>query len=234
MSPLGLGMGVGLGGASLWLGYAWGAHLVTPLCVWRGPRDRRRITLTFDDGPDPRWTPKILDTLAVHGVPGTFFLVGERATRAPEVVQAIARAGHEIANHGWSHRNLWFCGPRRTRDEITRAQQALIDLSGREPHFFRPPWGMVNAAMFSVLRAHALRCVFWSIQPEGRRPRSAERQTAYVLRKALPGAIVDLHDADGVPGAPERLAAALPVMIDRLIDAGYRFTTLGTLLAAEP
>jgi peptidoglycan/xylan/chitin deacetylase (PgdA/CDA1 family) len=219
------------GAAVVWAGYAWGAHLLTLGATWRGPALGRRIALTFDDGPDPAWTPRIAEALASRGAPSTFFLVGERAHANAPAVRAIVEAGHEVASHGWSHRSLWFCGPRRTADEVRRAQDRLADLAGTPPRFFRPPWGMVNAAMFGVLRDAGLACVFWSIQPEGLRARAPAAQSAHVLARAHPGAIVDLHDADGVPGAPARLAAALPAMIDGLRERGYRLTTLGELLA---
>ncbi len=222
---------LGLVGGALWVGYAWLAHLATPLCLHRGPRGAgRRIALTFDDGPDPEWTPRVLEALAARHVRGTFFLVGERATRAADTVRAMAREGHEIASHGWSHRSLWLCGPRRTAEEIDRAQAALAELSGSPPRFFRPPWGMVNAAMFPLLRARSLRPVLWSIQPEGMRPAPADVQAAYVVAHAHAGAIVDLHDAEGTPGAPSRLLAALPAMIDGLREAGYELTTVGELV----
>lgn len=212
--------------------YAWVAHLATPLCVHRGPRAAgRRIALTFDDGPDPAWTPRVLDVLSAHDVRATFFLVGERAARAQATVGAIATAGHEVASHGWSHRSLWLCGPRRTAEEIDRAGDTLTRLTGSVPRFFRPPWGMVNAAMFPILRARNLRPVFWSIQPEGLQPAPADAQVAHVVRRAHPGAIVDLHDAEGTRGAPERLVAALPAMIEGLRAQGYTFATVGELLA---
>jgi peptidoglycan/xylan/chitin deacetylase (PgdA/CDA1 family) len=91
---------------------------------------------------------------------------------------------------------------------------------------------MVNAAMFPMLRARRLQPVFWSIQPEGRRPKSGSAQTAYVLAHAHPGAIVDLHDAEGTPGAPARLVEALPAMIAGLRAAGYELTTASALLGA--
>jgi peptidoglycan/xylan/chitin deacetylase (PgdA/CDA1 family) len=224
-------LGLAAGGA--WLAYAWVAHLATPLCVHRGPREGRRIALTFDDGPDPAWTPRVLDVLAKHGVRGTFFCVGHRAARAPETVRAIAAGGHEIGSHGWSHRSLWLCGPWKTAGEIDRAQTTLTELGGAPPRFFRPPWGMVNAAMFPLLRARELRPVFWSIQPEGLRAAEADAQAAYVVRRAHPGAIVDLHDAEGTPGAPARLVAALPSMIDGLRAADYELTTVGDLLSSR-
>jgi peptidoglycan-N-acetylglucosamine deacetylase len=218
------------GAAAAWAGYTWGAHLLAPGCVRRGPATGRRIALTFDDGPDPRWTSHVLELLGARAVRATFFLVGERASRAVEVVRRIATADHEIGSHGWSHRSLWLCGPRRTDTEIGRAHRFLSDVAGRPLRYFRPPWGMVNAAMFRALRRHGERCVLWSIQPEGLRPVAAPRQADDVLRRAHPGAIVDLHDAEGVDGAPGRLLAALPIMIDGLRAAGYDLVTVSDLL----
>src|SRR5262245_756443 len=122
---------LGLVAGAAWLGYAWVAHLATPLCVHRAPhRAGRRIALTFDDGPDPAWTPRVVALLAAARVRATFFLVGERALRAPEAVRAIVGGGHEVASHSFTHRSLWLCGPRRTADEIDRAQATLTALSG--------------------------------------------------------------------------------------------------------
>jgi peptidoglycan/xylan/chitin deacetylase (PgdA/CDA1 family) len=224
-----------LAGAAVgWIAYAWAPHLATPLvCARRGARSGRRIALTFDDGPDPSWTPRVLAILAGRRVPASFFLVGARAARAPDTVRRIAGAGHDVLNHGWSHRNLWLCGPRRTQAEVGRAHEVLATLAGREPRYFRPPWGMVNAVLWRALGRYRERCVLWSIQPEGLRPCPAEAQTRRVVRWAHPGAIVALHDAEGTPGAPARLCAALPLMIDGLRDAGYEFATVGELLPDE-
>ncbi len=212
------------------LGYSFAAHLFTLGCVWRGPRKSNAVALTFDDGPDPEYTPRVLDILAARDVRATFFLVGERAERSPDTVRLIHDRGHEIASHGWSHRNLWICGPRRTFKEIGRAHETLTRLTGRAPTLFRPPWGAVNAAMFGALKRYRQRCVFWSVQPEGLRQQPAERQVAHVLRKARPGTIIDLHDAEGTKGAPARLCDALPAMIEGLQERGYRFTTVTDML----
>jgi peptidoglycan/xylan/chitin deacetylase (PgdA/CDA1 family) len=223
--------GAALVGLGAWIGYAWLPHLDPSRGIARGPAGRSRIALTFDDGPDPRWTPAVMDLLARHGVRGSFFLVGERARRAPGIVRALVEGGHEIGNHGWSHRSLWLCGPAGTRREILGAHDALGGLAGVPPRFFRPPWGMVNAAMPGALRACGERAVLWSIQPEGLRAVPAPVQVARVLRGAHAGAIVDLHDAEGTPGAPARLLEALPPIIDGLQEAGYALTTVGDLLA---
>lgn len=216
---------------ALWATYTWGAHLLTPAAgIWRGPGSRRRMALTFDDGPDPLYTPKLLDLLCEFDVRGTFFLVGERAARAPEVVRRIIGEGHEIGNHTWSHRSLWTCGPRQTAEEIEKGHRILADTAGQAPAWFRPPWGMVNFTMFAVTRRLRTPCVFWSIQPEGLRPVPPHRMAEHVFARVRPGAIVDLHDAEGVRGAPERLLAALPAMIRGIRARGYEPVSLGTLL----
>jgi len=225
---------LGVGAAVGWAAYAWGAHVLTLGCVWRGSHAARRVALTFDDGPDRDWTPRVLDLLAARRARGSFFLVGERAAQVPDAVRRMVAEGHEVGSHGWSHRSLWLCGPRRTADEIDRAHATLAALTGREPRYFRPPWGMVNAAMFGALRRRGERCVFWSIQSEGLRAVAAEDQVRHVLRRAHSGAIVDLHDAEGTRRAPERLVQALPAMIDGLRAAGYELATIAELLEAAP
>ena len=220
-------------GAAAWIGWAWLPHLVTPACAWRGPRASRRLALTFDDGPDPEWTPRLLDALGAVGVRATFFLIGERADRAPALVRRMTAEGHEVGNHSWSHRCLWLCGPGATAAEIGRAHDRLADLTGLAPRHFRPPWGMVNAAMFPALRRFGERCVFWSIQPEGRRPVPAARQVDHVLARVHPGAIVDLHDAEGTPAAPKRLLQALPALLQGVRAQGYALTTVADLLSAR-
>src|SRR5262249_57471514 len=99
------------GGGGGVMGYAWLAQLMTWTGTWRGPSGSGAVSLTFDDGPDPRWTPRVLDVLAARAARATFFLVGRRAAAAPDVVRAIADAGHEIANHTWSHPSLRLCSP---------------------------------------------------------------------------------------------------------------------------
>lgn len=216
--------------AAVWAGYTWGSHLLALTSVRRGRRDRRAVALTFDDGPDPETTPRVLDLLAEHGVRGAFFLIGRRAERAPAVARRIAVEGHDLGNHTWSHRSLWRCGPRETAREIRAGHEAVADASGEPPRFFRPPWAMTNLALFPVLRALGTPCVFWSVQPEGRRAAAPALQLARGLRRVAPGAIFDLHDADGVPGAGARLLEALPPLIRGLRGAGYSLVPLRDLL----
>jgi len=198
--------------------------------VWRGRRSERLAALTFDDGPDAQHTPQVLDILARERVTATFFLIGRRAVEAPEITRRIAREGHELGNHTWSHRSLWLCGPTETEREIIRGHDAIAEVAACAPRFFRAPWGMTNLAVFPVIRRLATPCVFWSVQPEGQRAVDPECQVQRIRERIKPGAIVDLHDADGVPGAGARTARMLADLIASLRSAGYRLAGLSDLL----
>jgi peptidoglycan-N-acetylglucosamine deacetylase len=213
-----------------WGAYTWGSHLLTVASVWRGPHGRRAVALTFDDGPDPECTPRVLDVLDREGVRGAFFLIGRRAERAPSVARRIAEAGHDLGNHTWSHRSLWSCGPAETAREIGEGHAAIAEAAGAPPRYFRPPWGKTNLAMFGAARRLGTPCVFWTVQPEGRRAVAAPEQASRAVARARPGAIYDLHDADGVPGAGRRLVEYLPALIAGLRRQGYALVPLRELL----
>jgi len=214
----------------LWGAYTWGSHLLTLGSIWRGPRECRAVSLTFDDGPDPEWTPRVLDVLAREGVRAAFFLIGQRARQAPEQARRIAESGHDLGNHTWSHPSLWRCGPAHTEREIADGHTAIADAAGAPPRFFRPPWGKTNLAMFGVARELGTPCVFWTVQPESRRPVVPAEQARRGLARARAGAIYDLHDADGVPGAGHRLVEYLPALIAGLRAQGYALVPLRELL----
>jgi peptidoglycan/xylan/chitin deacetylase (PgdA/CDA1 family) len=213
-----------------WAGYTWGSHLLTLGSVWRGSRSKREVALTFDDGPDPEQTPRVLDILAAHGAKATFFMIGERAARAAALVRRIAGAGHDLGNHTWSHRSLWLTGPRETVRQVRDGHDAIAQAAGAPPRFFRPPWGLTNLALFPELRALGTPCVFWTAQTEGRRPALPALQVERARRRVQPGTIFDLHDADGVPGAGERVVRALPAMLAMLAAKGYSLAPLRDLL----
>jgi peptidoglycan/xylan/chitin deacetylase (PgdA/CDA1 family) len=223
-----------LGAGAAWLGYAWGAQCALPLvAVRRGEPGGGRVALTFDDGPDLDATPRVLRLLAARGARATFFLVGARAARHPDLARAIVDEGHEIGNHTWSHRNAWFLGPAATAREIGDGARILGDATGRVPRLYRPPWGIVNAAALRVARRDALTVVLWSLQPEGLRARAAGEQLRRCARRLTDGDIVDLHDAPGLPGASERLLALLPSLLDLVAERGWSAVTVGALLGGK-
>ncbi len=229
-----LGWTTALVGAGAWIGYGWGAQCALPFsATWRGAAGRRQVSLTFDDGPDPEATPKLLRLLAARNARATFFLIGERAVRHPDIVRAMIAEGHEVGNHTRRHRNAWFLGPRATTEEIVGGARVLAAITGQVPTLYRPPWGIVNVPALRTARRAGFTTVLWSIQPEGRRPCAPEDQLRYCARRLHDGAIVCLHDAPGLPGAPDRVLRLIPGLLDLLADRGYAAVPVGTLLQSR-
>ena len=222
------------GGGVGWMGYGWGAQCALPLVAVRRARPGTgRVALTFDDGPDPEWTPRLLRLLAARAVRATFFLIGERAARHPEVVRAMVAEGHEVGNHTWHHRNAWFLGPGATAVEILGGARILAEITETRPTLYRPPWGIVNVPALWTARRAGLTTVLWSVQPEGLRARSPGEQLRHCARRLHDGAIIDLHDAPGLPGAPERLLRLLPDLLDLVAERAYTPVPVRALLAAD-
>jgi peptidoglycan-N-acetylglucosamine deacetylase len=205
------------------------------MAVRHGPADHRAVALTFDDGPDPVFTPRVLDILAQFGVRGTFFVIGQRAEQHPELIRAIADTGHEVGNHTYTHRPLWLLSPRRTREEIDRCASVLTAILGQPPRYFRPPWGQSNlAAVRHSARVQQQR-ILWSLRGEGWLPLAKPEMIVRIVARGLhPGAIIDLHDGGGFARTPARLVAALPDLLRLIHERGYRCVTLSELLPEGP
>lgn len=183
----------------------------------------RFVALTFDDGPDPRWTPTVLDLLRRHRVRATFCLVGRHVAEHPELVRRIAADGHLLCNHSWSHDAAMHLRSRATvRSDLERTNQAIAAAAGRPPRYYRAPAGNWAAAAVAEASRLDLRLLGWSVDPfDWRRPAAAEI-TRRVLAGVAPGAIVLLHDGYGQRGGT---VVALRTLLPALAARGLRFTT---------
>jgi peptidoglycan/xylan/chitin deacetylase (PgdA/CDA1 family) len=198
--------------------------------IKRGPR-RPMVALTFDDGPDPEYTPRILDAREAGRALATFFMVGRQVECAPAVARDIAARGHDAGNHTYGHRHLWRLTPAASVAEVDRGAAAVADATGAPPRYFRPPWGTFNWPAYVRAGQIGEARVLWSVRPEGLvTAASADRMAALVVRKAHPGAIVNLHDHGGHASTPRETCAALPAMIAGLRRRGFDVVPLRTLL----
>ena len=200
--------------------------------IGRGSPASRDLYLTFDDGPNPAATDRILAVLAEEQVPAAFFVVGEHVRRFPDVARRVRAAGHEIGNHTDHHVKLHRRGPARIRTELSAAHRTIVDQIGIAPRMFRAPHGYRNPFVGAATRRLGYRTIGWTFGVwDSDRPGADQIRTR--TRKHLrPGAIILLHDGDGADplGDRHQTADALPGIIRDARDLGYTFRPLGALL----
>jgi len=179
---------------------------------------RGEVALTFDDGPDPGITPRVLDQLDRAGVRATFFCVATNAARHPELVREIARRGHAVENHSNAHEHTFaFLMLGGLRRDLASAQATLAALTGRMPRFFRPPMGFRNPLLDPVLHENGLRLVSWTRRGYDTRGGDPARVAARLERDLAAGDILLLHDGHSAP-APDGTPVVLAVL-PRLLEA---------------
>ena len=165
--------------------------------VARVDTNERVVALTFDDGPDPFHTPRVLDVLDQHHVKATFFMMGRNVERYPKVAREVLRRGHEIGNHSYSHPKLILMSPRRVRDEIERTDTLLRGIGVTGEIHFRPPHASKFIVLPCVLVQMRKLSVLGDVDPKEWKQRPAAVMTESILRQVRPGSILGLHDPKG-------------------------------------
>lgn len=188
---------------------------------------RKLVALTFDDGPDPAWTPRILATLRGTGAKATFFVLGPRVQAAPQLVRDEVRSGDEVECHGWDHRLLLGLAERALVSAYSRCAASVRAVTGASPALMRPPYGIISPDQVFELRAAGFVPVLWDVNglPGSR---WATSRLAIDMQEITPGAVILLHD-----GGPRRdgVLRLLPRLLEALRVRGYQAVTLRELLA---
>jgi peptidoglycan-N-acetylglucosamine deacetylase len=228
-------------GAAAGLGLVWGGCAYAAL--WPGsrifgkaliaPPRPNELALTFDDGPNPAWTPRLLDILEGREVRATFFLIGQYAQAEPALVRRIAAAGHAIGNHSWSHPNLALTSAKAIYEDLKRTSGTLEQIVGRPVRFFRPPFGARRPRVFQIARSLGLEPVLWNAMTtdwkEPSADRIAERLSARIdsLRQRGRGANIVLHDGGHLsPAANREPSVNAAWQILSKYKATHRFVTV--------
>jgi peptidoglycan/xylan/chitin deacetylase (PgdA/CDA1 family) len=224
------GGGGGLIGAMYWLIMSPYSQVLGPF-PYRGASTERVVALTFDDGPNEPYTSQIADFLDQRGVTATFFQVGRAVARYPDVTARLAGGGHVIGHHGYAHQFSRYLRPGTLAADMQQGLDAFAAL-GLQPALYRPPWLLRIPALWRISRRHRLQLVSGEfcdplevLQP------AAERIARHTLAKTRPGSILIFHDGfDGRGGDRASTVDAVKIVVDQLIDRGYRFTTVDRLL----
>jgi peptidoglycan/xylan/chitin deacetylase (PgdA/CDA1 family) len=195
------------------------------------------LAITFDDGPNPAITAKLLNLLEVHNAKATFFVIGRFVRECPELTKEIASRGHRLGNHTEDHANLFWASAGKIREQLQRCSQALENIIGAKTELFRPPWGYRNPWVVSIARELGMRTVLWSLIPgdwkeqppewliERMRPIARRAETAGARNT---GDVLCLHDGAyrGLGGDRSRTLAALAYWLPRWRDQGLKFVTI--------
>jgi peptidoglycan-N-acetylglucosamine deacetylase len=226
---LAAGAALGAAGFLAWAVRGRSSPVFGPV-IWRGPGSRRALALTFDDGPSES-TPQLLETLARHNARATFFMLGANVERLPEVAREVARAGHEIGNHGYAHPLYAMRSPRFIAEDMARGQAAIEQACGVTPKLFRPPFG---ARWFGCRRAQrelGLVSVTWTAIGYDWKL-AAGPVVERISQAVVNGAILCLHDGRELRAKPDVSATleAVACMVPALVGQGYELETVSTLI----
>lgn len=200
-------------------------------CLSFGPRDRQQVALTFDDGPHPPYTGEVLDILERYGVPATFFCIGLNAGARVEEIERMRALGHGFGNHTWSHPFLPELSQAELAEQIARTAEAIAQANGGAvPSFFRPPYGSRTPQVLGWLEQLEPTVVLWDVEAADWAMPGADVIAKRVLDQARSGSIILLHDGGG---DRSQTVAALPVIIEGLLERGYRFVRVEDLTSPE-
>lgn len=195
--------------------------------LWRADTDEPVLALTFDDGPDPRYTVPLLDVLAERDVRATFFVCGRRAVRHRALLRREVAGRHEIGNHTWGHVDLAMLSRDETRQELASTSQAIADAVGHGPSVLRPPWGRISGTAMHIAAEQDLDVMVWDVRLL-ERERDAAGNVDHVLDGLRPGMVLLGHDAG--PGPHDVGIAAMPGIIRGARARGFRFVTASEML----
>lgn len=188
---------------------------------------RREVSLTFDDGPDPALTPRVLDLLERHGARASFFCIGEKAAEFPQLVEEIARRGHSVENHSLRHSCAFaFYGPLRLSRELRTTQMVISQITGRRPEFFRAPAGFRSVLLDPVLARYSLRYVSWTRRGLDGVDNDPDRVLSRLTDGLGAGDILLLHDGPYARTGGSPLLAVLPRLLGELSAHGLKSVPL--------
>ncbi|TQR20389.1 polysaccharide deacetylase family protein [Psychrobacillus vulpis] len=195
--------------------------------LWEIKTEEKVIALTFDDGPHSTYTPQILDLLSEYDAKATFFVIGERAEKLPDLILQIGQEGHEIANHTYSH--PYKITPEKLTEELKKTNEIIHDITGTYPLFYRPVGGTYNDRIINTAVQNGYKVIMWSWHQdtEDWKTPGVNKIVSRVISGAKPGDIVLFHDAGG---DRSQTVKALEEILPELKEQGYKFVTVSELL----
>ncbi|GIP23658.1 polysaccharide deacetylase family protein [Paenibacillus sp. J22TS3] len=205
--------------------------------IAEGPSNRG-VAFTFDDGPHPAYTPELLDLLREHNAKATFFVLGSKAEKYPELIARMHREGHQLAIHNYVHKTNWLMSPWTSRHkQADRTADIIEQITGERPTFYRPPWGLLNLGDLFILK-NSYRIVLWSVMVgDWRACTSADQLKSRLMGRIREGSIIVLHDSGDTLGAdieaPGEMLKGLKQVLVELSFTGLKSIRTDELLGKK-
>lgn len=196
----------------------------------RGSAQEKKVALTFDDGPDTRFTPKVLDALKVSQVKATFFVLGSQANAHPDMIRRIVNEGHIIGNHSYSHANLPKLTVDKFQSQIMSTESVLQGLIGYAPKLIRPPYGAINEEQVRWIADHHYLIVNWNVDSLDWKSLNSDQVLNNIMQQTKPGSIILQHSGGADSQDLSGTVQAIGPLISKLKAAGYTFVTVPELL----
>lgn len=196
----------------------------------RGSSQEKKVALTFDDGPDTRFTPKVLDALKANQVKATFFVLGSQASTHPDIIRRIVREGHVVGNHSYSHANLPKLSVDKFQNQIMNTENVLQGLIGYAPKLIRPPYGAINEEQVRWVADHHYLIVNWNVDSLDWKSLNSEQVLSNIMQQTKPGSIILQHSGGAESQDLSGTVQAIGPLITKLKAAGYTFVTVPELL----
>jgi peptidoglycan/xylan/chitin deacetylase (PgdA/CDA1 family) len=192
----------------------------------RGPSTHPYIAMTYDDGPHPRNTPRLLDMLRQRNIKATFYVIGENVKMYPEITRRIVAEGHEIGNHTYTHRKLTILSDSQVRGEMTKTRTEIVKATGVQPRTMRPPYGaLLTRQREMIFKEYGYPTIMWSVDPQDWKRPGVSVVRDRIISNTRNGSIVLAHDLH------EPTVDAMPTTLDGLLGKGFKFVTVSQLLA---
>jgi len=210
------------------------AVIVRKGTVYRIDEAEKVVALTFDDGPSPIWTPKILDELKKAGVKATFFMLGKHVEKYPQIARRVAEEGHEIENHSYDHHVLIAYTLDHLEQEIRSTERVIQKATGRTTKYFRPPKAWLTDKEKKKIEGMGYKIVLWTLNSKDWVTFDDKYIVKYIVRHISPGDIILFHDSGGVfnveGGDRHETVRTISILVERLREKGYKFVTITELL----
>lgn len=202
--------------------------------IYRVKTNHKKVALTFDDGPSPVWTPRILDELKKNNIPATFFMIGHHVQKYPQVAKRVVKEGHTIGNHGYAHSVVLYYTPEEIEEEIKYTEHVIREITGETTQYFRPPKAWINTKIKEKIKSLGYKTILWSLNSKDWVSFNHRWISQFISRNIRNGDILLFHDSGNIwtteGGDRLQTVKSIPLLAKSLRKKGFEFVSIKDLL----